>query len=143
MMDEANVQQAVPLFAVTNIETSVRYYVDGLGFAMTRVWFDDGKLRWCWLNQGGAALMLQEFPREGVDARVPPVNPGDGVTIYFVCSDAIAMYRAITSRGIQASRPVVENGMWITSLVDPDGYSIAFESYTDAPEDAVFAAEEE
>jgi hypothetical protein len=29
----ANVRQAVPFFAVSSMETSLRYYVDGLGTA--------------------------------------------------------------------------------------------------------------
>jgi len=33
---EANIKQAGPFFAVANIEESVRYYVDGLGFKMTK-----------------------------------------------------------------------------------------------------------
>lgn len=49
---ETNVKQAVPFFSVSNMEESVRYYVDGLGFEMTHKWIDDGKLRWCWLQQG-------------------------------------------------------------------------------------------
>jgi len=53
---EKNVEQAVPFFAVSNIEESVRYYVDGLGFEMTRKWIEEGKLRWCRLQHGGAAL---------------------------------------------------------------------------------------
>jgi lactoylglutathione lyase len=44
---EPNVKQAVPFFAVSNIEASVRYYIDGLGFEMTKKWTDEGKLRWC------------------------------------------------------------------------------------------------
>jgi hypothetical protein len=60
-----NVKQAVPFFGVSNIEESVRYYGKGLGFEMTKQWIDDGKLRWCWLERGGAALMLQEFWKEG------------------------------------------------------------------------------
>jgi hypothetical protein len=31
--------------------------------------------------------------------------------------------------------------MWLTSLRDPDGYSVEFESYTDMPEDTVFENE--
>jgi len=50
---ETNVKQAVPFFAVSNIEESVRYYVNGLGFEMTNKWIDEGKLRWCWLQHGG------------------------------------------------------------------------------------------
>jgi lactoylglutathione lyase len=46
----ANVQQAVPFFMVANIETSLRFYVDGLGFEMTRKWINKGKLEWCWLQ---------------------------------------------------------------------------------------------
>ena len=131
----ANVKQAVPFFAVSSIRTSVRYYVDGLGFKMTNQWIDEGELRWCWLESGGAALMLQEFPTEGHDSWKPQGKLGEGVTICFICEDALAIYREVVSRGIQASEPFVGNGMWVTSLEDPDGYRIDFESYTDVPED--------
>lgn len=129
-----NVKQAVPFFAVSNIEKSVRYYVDGLGFVMTQKWIDDGKLRWCRLHHGDAAIMLQEFRTEGHDSWVPSGKVGEGVTICFLCADALAIYHEITAHGIQASKPFVGNGMWVTSLVDPDGYQIEFESYTDVPE---------
>ncbi len=36
-----NVKQAVPFFGVTNMEASLRFYVDGLGFKMTRWWIPD------------------------------------------------------------------------------------------------------
>jgi len=131
---EPNVEQAVPFLAVSNMKESVRYYVDGLGFEMTKKWIDEGKLRWCWLEHGGAALMLQEFRREGHDSWVPEGKVGKGVSICFICKDALAIYREVRSRGIQASKPFVGNGMWVTSLSDPDGYKIEFESYTDVPE---------
>jgi len=140
---EPNVKQAVPFFCVSNIEESVRYYVGGLGFEMTKKWVDEGKLRWCWLEHGRAALMLQEFWREGRHANVPEGKLGEGVSICFICEDALAIYREVKSRGIQASRPFVGNGMWVTSLSDPDGYRIEFESYTDAPEETVFSEREE
>ena len=53
-----NVEQAVPFFWVRDLERSVRFYVDGLGFTVTKQWVDDGKPRWCWLELGNAALML-------------------------------------------------------------------------------------
>jgi catechol 2,3-dioxygenase-like lactoylglutathione lyase family enzyme len=137
-----NVKQVVPLLAVSNIEASVRYYVDGLGFEMTNKWIDEGKLRWCLLECGGAALMLQEFRGEGHNSRIPLGRAGEGVSIYFICEDALAIYREATARGIQASWPFVGNGMWVTSLSDPDGYSIAYESYTDVPEGTEFPEHE-
>jgi catechol 2,3-dioxygenase-like lactoylglutathione lyase family enzyme len=140
---ETNVKQAVPFFGVSNIEASVRYYVDGLGFEMTHKWLDEGKLRWCWLQRGGAALMLQEFKKEGHDSWVPEGKVGVGVSICFICEDALAIYREVTARGIQASNPFVGNGMWVTSLSDPDGYRIEFESYTDVPEGTELSEHEE
>jgi catechol 2,3-dioxygenase-like lactoylglutathione lyase family enzyme len=137
-----NVQQAVPFFAVANMEESVRYYVDGLGFEMTKRWIVAGKLRWCWLELGGAALMLQEFFKEGHDSWVPKGKVGEGVAICFTCEDALAIYREVTSRGIEASNPCVGNGMWVTSLRDPDGYKLEFESPTDVPEETVFGEPE-
>jgi hypothetical protein len=62
-----------------------------------------------------------------------------GVSICFQCKDALAIYKEITSRGIAAKRPFVGNGMWVTSVQDPDGYKLEFESFTDAPEESVFS----
>ena len=130
-----NVRQAVPFFMVTNIEASIRYYVDGLGFAMTRHWIDEGKLKWCWLQQGGAALMLQEYPKE----KIPSGKRGDGVAVCFQCSDALAIYHAAAARGISAKLPFVGNAMWVVGFSDPDGYKIDFESPTDVAEETTYS----
>ena len=130
----ANVRQAVPFFGVSSMEASLRYYVDGLGFTMTLKWIDEGKLRWCWLERGGASLMLQEFKREWA----PEGTLGAGVSICFICDDALALYREFTAKGIEAKRPFVGNAMWVTSLKDPDGYRLDFESMTDAPEETEY-----
>ena len=138
---ETNVQQAVPFFDVADMEASLHFYVDGLGFEMTHRWVDEGKLRWCWLQLGGAALMLQERKPEG--HHVPVGKPGEGVSIYFICRDALAIHRDVTARGVAAARkPFVGNGMWVASFVDPDGFRIFFESPTDAPEESVYSGEE-
>jgi lactoylglutathione lyase len=138
----ANVQQAVPFFMVANIEESRRFYIEGLGFEMKWNWIDEGKLRWCWLQNGGAALMLQESRKEGHHSWVPEGKVGVGVSIYFICHDALAIYREVTRRGIEARRPFVGNAMWVTSMTDPDGYKIFFESYTDVPEETVLSEQE-
>jgi lactoylglutathione lyase len=136
---QSNVTQAVPLFCVRDIEASVRFYVDSLGFEMTKTWIDEGKLRWCWLQLGDAALMLQEFWKEGRHRNVPEGKVGIGVSINFICRDALTIYRELTSRGVDASRPFVGNGMWVTQVSDSDGYNLFFESQTDVPEETVFS----
>src|SRR4030095_4590385 len=110
---------------VTNIDESVRVYTEGLGFKMTNQWINEGKLEWCRLERGGAALMLQEYRK----AFLPEDKLRVGVSVCFCCADATALYREFISRGIPAGKPFVGNSMWVTSLTDPDGYRIDFESY--------------
>ena len=140
----ANVKQAVPFFSVTDMGASLRFYVDGLGFKMKRWWIPDqtdgqgdyeldGRIRWCWLELGEAAIMLQEF----LPGRRPNETLGTGVNVCFQCEDALALYREFKSRGIQTGeRPSVGNRLWVVPLTDPDGYRIEFSSPTDAPEDS-------
>ena len=96
---------AVPFFGVTNMEASLRFYVDGLGFKMKRWWIPDqadgqddykpdGRIRWCWLELGEAAIMLQEFLPE----RQPKETLGTGINVCFQCEDALALYREFKSR---------------------------------------------
>lgn len=137
MADEAkpNIKQAVPFFSVSNIKASVRFYVEDLGFEIIHKWEPEGKLRWCWLQCGDAALMLQEFQKEGRNSW----EVGEGVSIVFICEDALTIYRRILNRGIEVSNPFVGNGMWVVSLNDPDGFRICFESDTDVPEGTEFS----
>ena len=136
---KANVKQAVPFFGVSDIERSVRYYVDGLGFNIRYKWINEGKLRWCWLQIDDAALMLQEFWKEGQHAYVPLEKLGVGVSVCFMCEDALVFYNEIVSKNVEASEPFVGNNMWVTGLTDPDGYKLYFESPTDVPEETKYS----
>ena len=134
-----NVKQAVPFFGVTNMESSLRFYVDGLGFTMKNYWIPDsdedhpdGRIRWCWLQLGDAAIMLQEFRPGGR----PKETLGTGVNVCFQCEDALGLYREFKSRGVQTRRPFVGNRLWVVKVTDPDGYGMEFASPTDAPEES-------
>jgi lactoylglutathione lyase len=137
-----NVKLAVPFFGVTNMEASLRFYIDGLGFKVKHRWIPDrakdnpdGRIRWCWLQLGDAAIMLQEFLPE----RCPKETIGTGTSVCFMFDDALALYREFKSHGIQTrKRPFVGNRLWVVPLTAPDGYRIEFESPTDAPEESEF-----
>src|SRR5688500_19689905 len=86
--DVPNVRQAVPFFNVKDIETSLRYYVEGLGFTITRHWDPDGRIRWCWLELGLVAVMLQESWKDGRPGGWPMSPLGQGASICFMCADA-------------------------------------------------------
>jgi len=90
----------------------MRFYRDGLGFDLKLKWTPDApdQIRWCQLEAGAVALMLQE----DVSGRRPDGELGQGVSVCFMCKDALAVYR------------------------DADGYKIDFESPTDVPEETEY-----
>jgi uncharacterized glyoxalase superfamily protein PhnB len=133
-MDGPNIEQAVPFLMVADIDASLRFYTEGLGAQMTKSWTPAGKLRWCWLELGRTALMLQEYN----PGKLPAETRGVGVSLCFQCQDAIALYKQLLAAGLSPKRPFVGNAMWVTTLKDPDGYNLDFESPTEAPEESVY-----
>src|SRR5690348_15922201 len=115
-----NVKQAVPFFMVRDMNASLRFYVDGLGFRITHRWDVEGRLCWCWLVLDSVSLMLQEYNKP------PDDKLGVGVSVCFICEDAIALYHDFRSRQVNVKKPFVGNNMWVSSVVDPDGYRLDF-----------------
>jgi len=134
-MVQNNLKQAVPFFMVTNIERSLNFYVKGLGFQVKIDWKPKGKVEWCWLERDGVALMLQEYPQE----RMPAEKLGIGVSVCFLCDDALKLYTEFLEKELSLSDPFVGNNLWVVQLKDPDGYNIFFESPTDVPEDTLYS----
>jgi len=134
-----NARQAVPFLGVTDLAASLRFYCDGLGFQVTNQWPDAGHPRWCWLQLGPVALMLQEFTPPPQGKGRPEGTLGLGVNTCILCNDALAIEREARARGLTAKEPFVGNGLWVVGYRDPDGYRIDFESPTDAPEETTLS----
>ncbi len=137
-MSQVGVRQLVPLLMVRDMDASLRFYVEGLGFRIANTWTPEGKIRWCWLEHGTAALMLQEMSPDDRRRTEPGARLGAGVGLNFTCADALAFYHVVKERGIAVERPFVGNGMWVASLRDPDDYRLHFESVTDVPEETQY-----
>src|SRR5262245_27059620 len=75
-----NLKQAVPFFGITNIDASLAFYVDGLGFTIKYRWEPDGRIRWCWLERDGVVLMLQEYVKDGHHGGLPVGKLGLGMS---------------------------------------------------------------
>jgi catechol 2,3-dioxygenase-like lactoylglutathione lyase family enzyme len=131
---KANISAVVPFLRVADMAASIKFYVDGLEARIVARWEPDGELRWCRLELGAASLMLQTFG-PGLRERRSAMELGLGVSLAFQCADAVALYHDYRSRGIHASEPMVGNGLWNTSVTDPDGYILEFASPTELPEE--------
>lgn len=130
------VKEAVPFFNVTDMEASLRFWRDGLGFKVAMTWEPGGRIAWCRLERDGGALMLQEY----TPGRRPEGKLGSGVSVCFMCTDALALHEETAARGLAVrAEPFVGNGLWVVGFVDPDGYVVEFESDTDVPEDTTLS----
>lgn len=127
---EPNVKLAVPFFNVTDMDVATRFYTEALGFKITKKWEPEGKLRWCWMELDGVAMMLQRRNLE----KPAPAEPGANATISFQCKDALAIYNRVKAKGYDLEKPFVGNGMWVVTICDPDGFRLEFESITDVAE---------
>lgn len=119
---KVKITETVPLFDVADVERSIAFYVDGLGFELQNKWVDDDILKWCRVQHGDSALMLQKTQGE------PPSNRGPGLTLYFICEDAITAHEEFKERGVPVGEPFVGNNMDVFYFKDPDGYRLSFES---------------
>jgi len=137
---KSNIRLAVPFFGVADMDASLRFYVDGLGFTMTKQWIPRGKIEWCWLERDAVSLMLQCPRADKPPAQEAPSSPKTGPAICFQCEDALALYQEYKDRGLPVSEPFVGNGMWVVMLKDPDGYKLEFESLTDVAEETTYTA---
>lgn len=129
----SNVKQSVPFLMITNMERSLNFYINGLGFGLKIKWEPRGKIEWCWLQIGSASLMLQEYRNN-----MPEEKLGVGVSVVFMCDDALKIYKEIIANGLTPDEPFVGNNLWVVGLKDPDGYNILFESPTDVAEETLY-----
>ena len=137
MSTSPNIRLAVPFFMVRDMEASLKFYIEKLGFIKTIDWTPRDKIEWCWLQRDDVCIMLQEpRDREKFDSQGPK---GNGVSICFQCINALALYHEFTAKGVEIKEPFVGNNMWVVAFPDPDGYRLDFESPTDVPEETTYS----
>lgn len=112
----------------------MEFYVK-FGFEQKMDWKPNGRTEWCWLERENVSVMLQEYRKESL----PTGKLGQGVTICFICQDALKLYNEFLKKGLTPTEPIVGNKMWVTSLRDPDGYQLDFESSTDVAEETTYS----
>lgn len=126
-----NIKLAVPFFSVNDMDATIHFYIEGLGFLLLNKWMPRGKIEWCWLQRDGVAMMFKEPNRADGHYKEPEGKKNAGISVCLQCEDALVLYHEFRSRGISMDEPFVGNHMWVVAIKDPDGYHLNFESKTD------------
>jgi uncharacterized glyoxalase superfamily protein PhnB len=112
-----------PSFTANDLEKSIAWYRDVVGFVVGERWERDGKLVGCELRAGGVSLMLgQDDWKKGRDRR-----KGEGFRLYCgTTQDVDALAAAIRTRGGKLDAEPADQpwGSRDFSLTDPDGFKI-------------------
>ena len=120
-------RELCPLLFVQDIQRSIAFYCQTLGFNLARQAGSGGSVFWCMLERDVCSLMLQQAEAEDGS----PVGRGRGVIFYFVCDDADHMHAELTARGLTLAAPkTAYYGMRQVTVPDPDGYQLCFENPT-------------
>lgn len=115
----------VPMLMCADVQASIRFYTDTLGFTVTGRDDDVGASGFAALANGKARLMLASGTyvptAQKVDGQYPQSN------YYFYVEDAQALRQAVADRGWQATECVKRfYGLLEFEVVDPDGHILLF-----------------
>ncbi len=118
-MSAPQVLDASFVLAVNDLERSVRFYVDRLGF--TEDLQADG---WAFLHRGACHLRLGHC----ADAVPMSQTPDHSWFAYLTVDDAEALYRELLGHGVEMWHPLADKpwGMREFAIVTPDGHRIVF-----------------
>jgi len=108
---------------VSDLERSVAWYRDMLGFTPGERWEEDGQLRGVQMKAGSCDIMLgQDDFAKGRDRK-----KGDGFRLWVATAqDIIAVAAQIKAKGWALDREPSETpwGDWAFAVTDPDGFKI-------------------
>ena len=125
------IQYLCPMLEVFDMDRSLTFYVNMLGFKIHQSAGGNDDIGWVWLKLGDVNLMLNtqyekpDRPREPDSNRVAAHHD---TTLYFGCPDVDNAYTELRQKGLTISPPEIASyGMKQLYLRDPDGYNLCFQ----------------
>ena len=121
--ESLKMSEVSPAFTVNDLQKSLSWYRDVLGFAVEERWEQEGRLMGVSLRSGGVSIMIaQDDWKKGRDRK-----KGEGFRIYCGTTQNVdALAKGIEKRGGRLDQKPTDQP-WGTrdfALTDPDGFKI-------------------
>lgn len=120
-----------PSLTVNDLQRSIRFYRDGLGFSVGQEWKEEEKLMGVMLEAGKAFVMLgQDDFAKGKDR-----TKGVGVRLYIETDqdvDALAQQAKVAGLALDSGPADLGWGPRGFTLTDPDGYKLTVANPSEA-----------
>lgn len=122
--ESLRLRSLMPSFTVADLERSLRFYVDGLGFTLHEKWEEDGKVLGAMLVAGACHLGLSQDDWARGRDRVK----GVGFRVWAeTAQDLDSLAARMREHGIEPDGPKTESwGSRTLGVTDPDGFKITF-----------------
>jgi uncharacterized glyoxalase superfamily protein PhnB len=118
---------AVPLLQVFDMQASLKFYCDVIGFQIVEKTDPDW---WAMIRLGGATLMLNTAYEDGKRPRSADAKRVKGhqdVSLYFEFPDLDGLHAHLRGKGCKVNPPAKTSyGLRQMSVRDPDGYELCF-----------------
>ena len=121
-----------PLIQVYDLQESLHFYCDILGFVVISSDNKGAPQDWCLLRWGEARLMLNtqfEAQHRPPHRDMARKNYHQDTALFFSCDNLDETYELLKTAEIQVKAPIVrEYGIKQIYVYDPDGYELCFQA---------------
>lgn len=134
--EEIRLRSAVPVFLVSDVNKTARWYAEHLRFDTTGLFPRTGAAAWASLQRGGAEIMLQRLP--GFQKhQLYELRDGGVWDAYFRLKGVKEFYKTVAGQPfVKSALEKQSYGDWEFLVQDLNGYVLVFGGDEDVPADA-------
>ena len=116
-----------PFFIVKDLQASIAFYRDRLGFQVDFQW-PEGDVYYAGVRREGVVIMLKTIAPDVLPVPNHTRHPWARWDAYVYTLDPDALYEELRQRGVAFLKALsfIDDGLWGFELADADGYILAF-----------------
>lgn len=127
-----HVTSFIPLIKVEDVDKSVEFYVNYLGFTIINDMVEDDQRVWAHVRNGHADLQLMKSSPD-------EIQECQNIVLYMRVETIKPLHKVLTEKGYNPTTPVeMPYGVDEFHVHDPDGYKIAYVSAVESDKDGLF-----